>query len=111
MPKIEVRHRPDLDVQDLLGLLQDYFSPRYEVYETALIGADIVLRKSAWSGLSIKLIQKADKTLIRFGGMSPSVWVRMLQMGLIPLLILYLTSWKQLQQELESYLTTAPELS
>jgi hypothetical protein len=111
MPKVTLRHDPELTVSKLKQLLDDQFGDRYEVYDTALVGADLVIKKSAWTGVSLKLKQKSDRTIVRFGAMSPSAAVRIFFMGLIPILILYFTSWRSIQNEIKTFLQGSPELN
>lgn len=100
----------EMSKADLLEVFQQGLGSRYEVYETALIGADLVVKKSAWSGVSVKLVQKPDRTIIRYGAMAPSAAVRVLFMGLIPILILWLTSWKAMTKEIEAFVKSEPRL-
>ena len=76
---------------------------------TKLLGADFVIKKSAWSGVSFKIKQKPGQTIIGFGCFSPSAFVRLLQLGIIPLLILHFVSWKKLEQEVKDFILNAPE--
>jgi hypothetical protein len=109
--KLTLKHNPQLDIEGLLQILQNKFGGEYEVYKTGLIGSDVVIKKSAWTGIALKLIQKADRTMIRFNAFAPSVFVRILQLGLLPILILYLISWGPMQKEIKGYLESAPELN
>jgi hypothetical protein len=97
--------RPDITPDALLAELQQLWGPRgFEVYKTALIGADLVLKKSGWTGVAIKIAQSPQSTVIRFNPIAPSVLVRLLAMGLLPLLIVYFNSWKPLLAEFRAYL-------
>ncbi len=111
MAKITLAHNPQLDVQRLMSVIQAHFGEQYEVYETKLVGSDVVIKKSAWTGVALKLIQKADRTIIRFNAFAPSVFVRLLQLGLIPILILYVISWGPMQKEVQGFLESSPDLN
>ena len=106
-----VKYNPQLDVDALVAILETAFGDRYEVYKTALIGADVVVKKSGWTGVSIKLVQKADKTLIRYSVMAPSALVRILMAGILPWLILRFTVWSAIQKEFEAFVQGSPDLN
>ncbi|MBK8255319.1 MAG: hypothetical protein IPK82_22010 [Polyangiaceae bacterium] len=102
---------PHITPDTLLQDLQAAWGPRgFEVYKTALIGADLVLKKSAWTGIAIKILHSPQSTVIRFNPFAPSVLVRLMAMGLIPLLIAYYNAWKPLLGEFRSYLEQSPFL-
>lgn len=98
-------YSPHITPDSLLQELQQAWGPRgYEVYKTALIGADLVLKKSAWTGIAIKISHSPQSTTLKFNAFSPSVFVRLMAMGFIPLLIVYFNSWKPLIQEFRGYM-------
>jgi hypothetical protein len=109
MAKMIVKHDPTLTPDRAMGIFSAHFSQKYELYMTKLIGADFVLKKSGWSGVSFKILQRPGQTIIRFGTFSPSAFVRILQLGLIPVLILYFVSWKKLEKEVKDFILNAPE--
>ncbi len=95
---------PHITPDSLLQDLTQAFRPRgCEVYKTALIGADLVLKKSAWTGIAIKIQHAPNGTSIRFNPFAPSVLVRLMAMGLIPLLIAYYNAWKPFLAEFRAY--------
>lgn len=102
---------PHINIETLIQDLTQYWGPRgYTVYKTALIGADIVLKKSGWTGIAIKILQSPQGTTLRFNPFAPSALVRIMAMGLIPLLIAYYSSWKPLLAEFRGYLEQSPFL-
>ena len=102
---------PHITPDTLLQDLQQAWGPRgYEVYKTALIGADLVLKKSGWTGIAIKIQHGPQGTTLRFNPFAPSVLVRLFAMGVIPLLIAYFNSWKPLLVEFRAYLEQSPFL-
>lgn len=111
MPKLTIGHHPELTPESVLEIFRNRFGQQYEVYRTKLLGADFVIKKSGWTGVSVKLIQKADRTMLRFGGFAPSFTVRLLFMGAIPALICYFVTWKKLQNEVREFIETAPEFA
>ena len=107
--KIILPPSPHITPDSLLQELQQQWGPRgYEVYKTALIGADLVLKKSGWTGIAMKINQGPAQTEIIYNAFSPSVFVRLLAMGLIPLLIVYSNSWKPLLQDFRMYVQSSP---
>jgi len=102
---------PHITPDTLLQDLTQAWGPRgFEVYKTALIGADLVLKKSGWTGIAIKILHSSQATTIRFNPFAPSVLVRLMAMGLIPLLIAYFNAWKPLLVEFRGYLEQSPFL-
>lgn len=102
---------PHITVETLIQDLQAYWGPRgFEVYKTALIGADLVLKKSGWTGIAIKIAHGPQSTILRFNPFAPSALVRIFAMGLIPLLIAYYNAWKPLLAEFRVYLEQSPFL-
>lgn len=75
----------------------------YVVYATALIGADLVIKKSDWTGMAVKVKSTDNGTEILFNPFAPSMLVRLLFMGLIPLLVLMFGAWKTFGQEFISW--------
>ncbi len=109
MAKIQIRHNPDLTTDEVMRLFSDKFRSRYEIYPTKLIGSDFVVKKSGWTGIAVKLLQKKDKTLLRYGAFAPSVFVRLFFGGII-LIFLYFTRWKKMQNEIKDFITSSAEL-
>jgi hypothetical protein len=100
---------PHITPDTLVQELQQSWGPRgFEVYKSALIGIDLVLKKSAATGLGIKIIHSPQSTIIRFNPFAPSVFVRLISMGLIPILIIYYNSWKPLIGEFCAYVPQSP---
>lgn len=104
MAKAILAHNPSLTKESLNEVLSAHFTPLgYEVGDSALIGADLYIKKSGWTGVSVKLKQKSDSTLIRINGYAPSMAVRLLLYGLITILIL-LPKWRKLEKEVKDFL-------
>ena len=100
---------PHITPDTLLADLQQMWGPRgYEAYKSALIGIDLCLKKSGWTGIGIKIIHSPQATVIRFNPFAPSVLVRLFAMGMIPLLIAYFNAWKPMLLEFCSYLEQSP---
>lgn len=96
---------PDSLVQEL-G--QAWASQGYTVYKTALFGLDVVLKKSGWTGIGIKIKQDNGMTVLAYNAFAPSAMVRVLAMGLIPILIVNSTSWQPMLRMFEQYVQRSP---
>jgi hypothetical protein len=97
---IRIHPSPMLTPDALMMELQRAWGPQgYEVYKTALVGADLVLKKSAWTGLAIKINHAPQSTELLFNTLSPSLFVRLVALGIIPSLILQAGPWKRLLNE------------
>ncbi len=100
---------PHITPDSLVNELKQVWGPRgFDAYKTALLGADVVLKKSGWTGIAIKINHSPQGTTLRFNPFAPSFLVRLLAMGLIPLLIAYYNSWQPLLQEFMAYLQQSP---
>jgi hypothetical protein len=103
------RPAPHITPDALLQELTQAWAPRgFTVYKSALIGLDVAIKKSGWTGVAIKIKQNNGMTELAYNAFSPSAFVRMLAMGLIPILIINSTSWKPLLREFEQYLQGSP---
>jgi len=80
----------------------------FTVYKSALIGLDVVLKKSGWTGVGIKIKQNNGMTELAYNAFAPSAMVRVMAMGLIPILIVNATSWKPLLRSFEHYVQSSP---
>ena len=109
MPKITFKPMPDLTVESLMQIFEKKYGTDCQIYTTALIGADFIIKKTAFTGISIKLKQKKDTTIIQYTALSPAFWARLTFYGLIPLLILYLGPWKKMQDDIKIFLETTKE--
>jgi hypothetical protein len=106
MAKVILQHNPSLTKEKLKDILAEHFrSDDYQVDFSALIGANIFIRKNAWVGATIVLRQKADSTFLRINGYAPSFAVRFLLYGLITILIL-MPYWNKLINEVKDFVTS-----
>lgn len=105
--KVDLGRRPDLTVESLLKQLKRDFGKEFDVYLTKLLGADIIMKKSAWTGLAIKLKKdEQGNASLGFNPLMPSAGARLLAAGVIPLLILWGRSWKPLIERFKDYIRT-----
>ena len=104
MAKIQLINSDLLTVEELLEKLEFEFKQKgYLVYKTALIGADIVIRKKAFIGVSIKLKQNDKGTFLRVNGMIPDIWARLLS-GIWMLFLI--GKWNKLVDEVKAFVTS-----
>jgi hypothetical protein len=100
---------PHITPDSLLQELTQSWAPQgFQVYKSALIGLDVALKKSGWTGVAIKIQQTPGGTELAYNAFSPSALVRMMMLGLIPLLILNAKSWKPLLRAFEQYVQGSP---
>ena len=103
------RPAPHVTPDSLLTELTQVWKPRgFTVYKSALVGVDVALKKSGWTGVAIKIKQRDGMTELVYNAFSPSVMVRMIAMGLIPILIINANSWKPLLRTFEQYVEGSP---
>ncbi len=109
MPKHVVTQNTGLTSDQASAKFREHFGQTYEIYDTKLIGADFILKKSGWTGIAFKVINKKDRAILRYNAMAPSFLVRFLFFGLITWVILYFVSWKPMQEEMASFIAECPE--
>lgn len=108
MAKFNIKHDPSLTKEVLFQKLEAFFKAKgYTVKQSKLIGADVVIDKSSWTGVAIKIKQKSGATMLRVNGYAPSIAVRLLLYGLITYLIL-LPKWNALIKEVQDF-TNSPD--
>jgi hypothetical protein len=107
MAKIAIRQNPSLTKEKIMELFQAHFRGKYEVCATKLLGADLVVKKSGYTGVSVKLVRKRDEWFFRFGAFAPSMAVRLMLYGLI-MYFFVRKSWKALTQEVRAYIESEP---
>jgi hypothetical protein len=101
--------RPELTAEKAMKAVEEGFAAgKYKVYPTKLVGADFVVRKSAWTGIAVKIKQSQDKTTVIYNPFSPSAGARLAAYGLIPILILNGKSWKPIRKEFQEFLDRTP---
>jgi hypothetical protein len=105
--KVILPPSPDLTVDAVQAEMTRFGQGKYEVYKTALIGADLVIKRSGWTGLALKIKHSSNETAILYNPLAPSALVRIFMMGFIPLLILWFTSWKELIGEFKAYVSSS----
>lgn len=106
--KLELGPASHITPDSLLQELTSTWVPQgFTVYKSALVGVDVVLKKSGWTGVALKLKPSNGHMVIAYNAFSPSAFVRMLAMGLIPLLIINASSWKPLLRKFEEYVKTS----
>ncbi len=100
---------PHITPESLLAELSQQWGPRgFKVYKSSLPGLDVALKRSGWTGVAIKIKHTADGTTLVYNAFAPSAFVRMLALGLIPILILNAKSWKPLLRNFEQYVQGSP---
>ncbi len=100
---------PHVTPDTLLQELSNAWAPRgFQVYKSALIGLDVALKKSAWTGVAIKIKQTNTGTELHYNAFMPSAGARLLMLGLIPIMIINSTAWKPLLRQFEQYVQGSP---
>ena len=100
---------PHITADSLLQeLTQRWGAGGFKVYKSSLPGLDVALKKSGWTGVAIKIKHEPAGTTLVYNAFSPSAFVRMLALGLIPILILNANSWKPLLRSFETYVQGSP---
>ncbi|OHD07445.1 MAG: hypothetical protein A2Y41_01550 [Spirochaetes bacterium GWB1_36_13] len=107
MPKKIMRKNESMTTEKALEVLKQKFGSQYEFYINPLkVG---VLRKSGASGIAFKIKQTKTDTVLIYNPFAPNPVVRGLTLGIIPILILYATSWSKLQKEVKEFIDQCPD--
>ena len=88
MAKVIVAHHPELTAEDAMKVFESHFAGKYEIYGVKNRISKyfyFVVKKSAWSGVMVQLIQRRNKTAFVIGGEAPSLAVKIL--FLVPFLL------------------------
>jgi hypothetical protein len=102
--KISLGPAPHITPDSLLQELTASWAPQgFKVYKSALLGVDVIIKKSAWTGVAIKIKPNNGNVDIAYNAFSPSAGVRMMMLGLIPILIINANAWKPLLRRFEQY--------
>jgi ribosomal protein S27AE len=102
--KISLGPAPHITPDSLLQELTATWVPQgLKVYKSALYGVDVIIKKSAWTGVALKIKPNGGNVDIAYNAFSPSAGVRMLMLGLIPILIINANAWKPLLRRFEQY--------
>lgn len=113
MGKIEIQHNPEMTAQDLKDIVGRGFAFQYEMMDKpGVFGIDFAVKKTGWTGMTFKLIQKPkkNKTFIAFNPFIPSMMRRVMLGGIVSLIILSTTSWKEMTKEVENFLMSSIDL-
>ena len=108
MATVTVTHHPELTVESAMEVFRSHFSGKYDVYKTAYLRRDFVVKKSGWTGVGVKLQQEQNATTFVFTPIMPSFILQMLAGGLISYLFLR-SGWKALEDEVRLFIENAAE--
>ena len=97
MAKVTVAHHPELTAEDAMKVFESHFAGKYEIYGKYRLfksGFYFVVKKSAWSGATVQLIQiqRRNQTAFIIIGEPPSLAVKILFFAFVPLFIV-LATW------------------
>ena len=108
MAIVTIPHNPQLTKEQAFEAFQRHFAATYEVYPAKGRRRDLIVKKSNWSGVGVRLKQEKDKTSFVFTAMMPNLMLQALFGGLFSYLILR-SEWKRLEREVVDFIETAPE--
>ena len=95
MAVITISHHPELTAEDVVAIFQKRFEDKYQIMPTPRHPRwDLVVKRSAWTGIFVRLEQGRDKTKLVFCGNSPSAWARLiLLVSIFPSILLSFLFW------------------
>lgn len=110
MAKITIGHHPELTPQGLISIFEKHFAGKYEIIPTPRQPTtDLIVKRSAWTGVAVHLKQQRNKTKVVFYGIAPSLWARVTGFLLIGIIVWYLFIWKGITDEVRAFIETAEE--
>ena len=117
MAKVTIGHHPKLTGKDVVSIFETHFADKYEIVPTPRqLTSDLIVKRSAWTGVAVHLKQERNKTKLIFYGCAGSPWARVLALFsivfsgfLIGVLIWYLFVWKGITDEVRAFIETAEE--
>lgn len=112
MAKIRVAHHPELTIEREIEVFKRHFGMKYQVYGINPTGRsrgrDLIVKKSRWTAVGVKLKQRQGETSFEFTAFTPSS----LFGGIIGILISYLImrpSWKAMEKEVAHFIRNAAD--
>jgi len=114
---VTIAHHPELTAEDLVAIFQKQFGGKYEIIPTPRQPLfDLIVRRSAWTGIFVHLKQTRDKTKLVFWGNPPSAWARLIVVFsvfasflLFGLVFWQLLVWKEMTDEVRAFIETADQ--
>lgn len=110
MPTVRIKHNPGLTAEKVMEIFNKEFTGKYEVYMTKLLLRDFVIKKSAWTGIAVRVKQKDTFTELVFNGFMPGTAARLFFGGIV-VLVLYFGAWKNMQNEIKEFIERSTELN
>jgi hypothetical protein len=116
MASVTISHHPELTAEDVVAIFQKQFGDKYEIIPTPRAPHyDLIVKRSAWTGICVLLKQGRSKTRLVFKGNPPSAWARMVVLlsifpsVLLAILFWHLFVWKGITDEVRAFIETAEE--
>ena len=107
MATITIGYRPDLTPERAMQIFAEHFGRRCEVTTTWIRNRDFVVKKSAWTGVGVRVKQEKDATTFVFTAVMPSLFWQFLFGGVIAYLLLR-PQWKDLEAEVAAFIEHNP---
>ena len=117
MTTVTVGHHPELTVEDVKSIFQRHFGDKYEIVSprtpptgslSRAMAGDFLIKKNAWVGVSVLLVQEPDKTILFLDTRTPALWAGA-TLVLLPLTIWVLLSWRTMTKEVRAFIEQAEE--
>jgi hypothetical protein len=99
-----IAHKPQLTKEQAQEIFAKQFASKYKVHEFKGLLRDFVVEKNAWVGVALKLEQTDTETKFVYAGLAPKWWARALMGALLGMFL-----WNGLTNEIEQFISTAPE--
>ncbi|MEX1254055.1 MAG: hypothetical protein WEE64_06920 [Dehalococcoidia bacterium] len=107
MATITIGYQPELTKERAREIFAVHFAGACDVYPTAILNRDFIVKKSDWSGVGVRLKQEQDATTFVFTAMIPNPILQGLFGGLLSALFLR-KSWKAMEAEVAEFIEASP---
>ena len=106
MPVITIAHNPQLTKEQVRAAFERQFSGKYRVEKTQAPFRDFQVVMNAFVAVAVKLEQTDRETKFVYGGLSPSLWARLLLGQFFGFV-----TCRGLTHEVEQFIRTAPDFA
>jgi hypothetical protein len=109
MAKLLLKEDVNLTEEEMYDHFKEIFYGKYSIEHYKHKSVDVVINKSAWTAIAVKLVKKTDKTYFRLTAYSPSLFVRLTFYGVIPAFVLLFYAWPKCIKDVKQILSESDE--
>ena len=121
MPAMQIRHRPELTVDEIKSIFERHFGDKYEILTRRrrpskslvlnVMSSDFVIKRNAWIGVEVGFKQSEEESWLVFSGCQPSPWGIVMLVVFFPLIIWSFLGCRRMEKEVASFIQQAEEFT